>query len=138
MLPDAMAALLTFLGQQASITALVETRLFGMELPDTEIAAMPRKAMVLRWAGGLIGSLPEVLHSRRVDVHCYGETPYEAERLHRTVYPILKGCFRQVVGDVMVHNVAEAGGAVPVRDPTFLWPSVVQSWAVIVDDRAVA
>ena len=136
MTPDFLGALITHLAATSAITALVSTRIYGQELPDSEIAAMPRKTLMLRWAGGA-GGLYRNLSVWRVDVWHYGETPFEAGVLHRTVHDVLKHLSREVSAGVLLHALEESGGPLPIREPDTHWPVVVQAWLLYAADVGV-
>jgi hypothetical protein len=130
---DALVGLKDILLGHAEVSALCEQRVYGGELPQEQAASMPRKAILLRWAGGG-GPLYRLLTVWRVDVYCWGETPYEASVLHRTVHACLKHVSHGLVANVMVYSIEESGGPLQLREPDTLWPAVVQSWVITFAD----
>ena len=138
---DARQAIITILKADAGVLALVGTRVFGDELPRSETASMPRKAVVVSAAGGTPPSYATAtmpLESQRLDVFCYGETLYEAEQVRQAVYGSLRAVERTVAANVLVHWARPAGGAMAGRDPGTEWPLKWNSWQILTDERTVA
>ena len=138
---DAREAIIGILKADSAVAALVGTRVFGDELPRSETDNQARKAVVISPGGGsppsyTTATLP--LEGARIDVFCYGESPYQAEVARRTVYGALKGVQRVTQGNVLVHWVRPAGGAASGRDPNTDWPVKWNSWQYLADERAVA
>lgn len=142
MIQDGLKAIIDILKADAGITTLVGTRVFGVELPQAEAASMPRKAIVVKPSGGgtfPVGSRDYVEHSAmRIDVFSYGETPFEAGRVRREVYDVLKQLRRTVINSTLVHWVNSAGGLIHLRDVDTDWPVVFESHEVFFAERAVA
>lgn len=103
---------------------------------------MPRKAIVVQPSGGgvfEVGSTDYVPHSdQRIDVFCYGETPYEAQKVRREVFDVLKNVRRQVINGVLVHWFQRSGGVLALRDPDTDWPVAFESWQMFFAERLVA
>ena len=138
---DARAAVIAILKADTDTAALVGTRVFGDELPRSETDDMPRKAVVISSAGGAslsytTATLP--LEAQRLDVFCYGETLFEAEKVRRAVYGALKGVERETSASVLIHWVRPAGGAMAGRDPNADWPVKWNSWQLLADERSAA
>ena len=130
MIQDHVTAVQEYLKADSDITALVGTRVFGIELPESETDNMPRKAIVIKQSGG-DGSRGYLEHSaNRMDVFCYGETPYEARKVRREVYDVLKQLDRTVINSTLVHWVNPSGGPLDLRDPDTQWPVVFESFQV--------
>lgn len=136
---DAMAALIDFLKADTDVSGLVSARVFGDELPEAETASMPRKAVVINQSGGATPDFAAAtvpLQVFRCDVFCYGENPYEADRVRRAVYVALKRMERNVQSGVLLHWARPAGGMASIRDPSTDWPIAWNSWQVSADERA--
>lgn len=136
---DPIGPLVTLLLADGDVAALAGTRVFGGELPPGESASQPRKAVVLRFAGGAVPTYTAAtvpLHAIRFDAYCYGENPFEADNLRRAVHGALKRMKRQVISNVLVHWVRPAGGAADLRDAEAGWPIAWSSWQVLADERA--
>lgn len=132
---DVIGAAVTLLKAQSAIFDLVGTRVFGNELPDEEAASMPRKAIVVRSAGGVSPVGGYAKHTAgRFDFICWGETPFEADKLSRTVFSVLKSARRQTVTaddhDVLIHWIEDAGGRLAVRDGDTNWPASTQPFQI--------
>lgn len=127
---DIIAALVSVLSADAGVAALVETRVFGGELPATEAASMPRKAIVVQPSGGASLTAGSYLghDTQRVDVFAYGETPFEAERVRRAGFDVLKPLRRRVAASTLIHWVEPAGGYAAARDTNARWPRAFQSY----------
>jgi len=142
MIQDSIKAIIDILKADAGITTLVGTRVFGLELPQAEAANMPRKAIVIQPSGGAgfgVGERDYIEHSApRIDVFSYGETPFEAGRVRREVYDVLKQLKRTVINSTLVHWANPAGGPLPLRDPDTDWPLQFESFQVFFAERAVA
>lgn len=139
MTADIVAALVAVLAADAGVAGLAAARVYGIELPAADAAAMPVKAVVLRPSGGVSPVAGYVEHTaQRVDAYAYGETPYEAARLDRAVFAALKPLRRSTAGGVLVHWVSEAGGYLSFRDPDTDWPAVFRSWQAFFAEAAVA
>ena len=141
MITDGLKAIIDILKANAAITSLVSTRVFGVELPQAEAASMPRKAIVIQPSGGgafPVGSRDFVEHSTmRFDVFCYGETAFEAEKVRREVYDVLKQLKRTIINSVLVHWINPAGGLFALRDSDTDWPAMFQSHEMFYAERAV-
>ncbi len=130
MIQDHVTAVQEYLKADVDIVALVGTRVFGIELPELESNFMPRKAIVIKQSGGL-GSGGYLEHSSsRMDVFCYGETPYQARTVRREVYNVLKQLIRTVVDSTLIHSISPEGGPLDLRDPDTQWPVVFESYQV--------
>ncbi len=137
---DVIDGLITFLKADAPLTALVGTRVFGLELPAAEAGEMPRTAVVVQPSGGstLTEGTYAPLTAQRVDVFSYGETPFEAERVRRAVFDALKALRRAVNASVLIHWCDPAGGFANLRDPDTTWPINFQSFQAFYAETAAA
>jgi len=99
---------------------------------------MPRKAIVVKQSGGL-GSRSYMQHSSpRIDIFCYGETPYQARTVRRQVYEVLQQLIRTVTNSTLIHSISPEGGPLDLRDPDTSWPVVFESYQVFAADVPVA
>ena len=140
-IPDVLKALIAILGADADVAALTAQRVFALELHKEETKSMPRHAVVLKLAGGGtgIGSRSYVpVGTIRVDVWCYGKTPVEANRLQRTVHPVIKSIKRKIQDGVLIHSCLQSGGPISLRDGDTQWPLVFESWQVIAAEVTAA
>jgi hypothetical protein len=136
---DPLAALVTYLRADASVAALASARVYGGELPGSETIDMPETAVVLSYAGGYADRFAYVeLGEPRIDVRCYGDTPYLAHALHRAVHGCLKQMRRNVQGGTMLHCATLESSVQGLRDPDTEWPMAFSSWIVLASERVVA
>lgn len=139
MIPDLIGALVTALKADSGVAAVVGTRVFGGHLPDSETSSMPRACVVIQYAGSpnIYGSGAQEYGDKRVDVRSYGATPFEANRLWRTVHPALKTLTREVHSQTLVHWVKPVGGPNDLREPDTDYPFVLSTWWVLMSEIAV-
>ena len=141
--PDVIAALVQLLKNDAGVAAQVDVRVFGDELPRDEVAAMPRRGVIVRLSGGveIQGGYVE-LTAERIDVISWGETPHRAAQVSLAVRAALKRLRRQVVDvggtGVLVHSAEEAGGRLSIRDAETDWPAVTQAFQILYALKATA
>jgi hypothetical protein len=133
---DYITGVRAFLLADASVAALVSTRVYGVELPDSdaEVKAMPRKAVVLVPAGGdlLVGRRSYLrVSDPRMDVFSYGETAYETSRVDRAVRGALKQMRRNTQGTTMLYSADPVSTARVFRDPDTEWRSLVSTYTVL-------
>jgi hypothetical protein len=131
---DAIRALITWLGTQPDIASLTAGRIYGGELPTSEVGTMPKKVILLRWAGGLGISDVILLSNWRVEIWCYGETPYEGDLLNRLVHRRMKSLTSQMIDGVKLYPVQESEGPHNFREPDTKWPATIQSWSSLFAD----
>lgn len=129
---DPLAAIKALLLADAAVAALAGHRVYGIELPASEAAHMPRKAVVVRPAGGIspVGGFVD-LTGGRIEIIAWGETAYEAALLAGAVFGALKPVRREVAANVLVHWIEDAGGPTAIRDPDTGWPAAVQPYQVL-------
>lgn len=147
-MPDAFAhdlgALIAYLTSDSTVNALVSGRIWGDEMPSSEAVSMPRKCVIINTVGqGGYGreSRSEIAIDRRMkDVRCYGETPYEAERLWNAVNLALKRLRRHLVtppsglGQVLLYSAVKVAGPTSRREPDSEWPIAFGTYNVMVAD----
>lgn len=137
---DPIAALVELMKADAGVAAVASTRVFGGELPAAEAASMPRGALVIVPAGGTsLTAGSDARHdTQRLDVMCYGATPYEAQRLRDAAHAALKPIRRAVASATLIHWVQPAGGFTTGRDRDAGWPVAAQSYQVFYAEQAAA
>lgn len=110
--------LLSFMGAQ------VGTRVFGLQLPTQEVAAMPRKCVVL-----VVDGMPAVSLVPRLDIratfHCYGASNVEAYEVARALHDGLKRGGSAMIGATFFYaaDVMDSGSF--VLEPETKWPRFV-------------
>ena len=66
---DPIGALIAYLKTQSNVTDHTSTRIFGQELPRSEVSNMPRKCVVIASAGGVRGHIGATTYREvRIDV----------------------------------------------------------------------
>lgn len=133
---DVMAALIGYLAAQTAITALVpSSRIFGGEIPKTQVAAMPQKAIVLRLAPGAPNGPGDRdmtdLSTTGIDVFAYGENFTEASKVRRAVYDAMKAVLRLKTSSTLLHYAHRRSGPMQMKDPDGDWPVVIEAWLVM-------
>lgn len=139
-IPDPVAALVTLLRADAGVAALAPVRVFGARLPATEVASMPRKAVVIRraGAGASAGNRSRIRVSKpRCDVFAYGETPYEASRLDLACYEALKQMEAQNIGTCRIWDAVLINGPIDLTEEDTTWPIVFRTYLVAAAEVAV-
>jgi hypothetical protein len=142
--PNHIAAIVAFLKAETDVKALVDTaapRVYGGELPREQTSAMPRRAVVVKSAGGGAGvesGSDADVSTYRVDVWNYGASPFDASMLRGATYPALKHLARRVIATVLLHSANRVAGPLPIRDPVTDWPIEIETFEVFVSDVAVA
>lgn len=130
---DIITALVALLGDDAQVTTLAGAHVYGDELPEAIIAAMPRQALVLKASGGVAfqpgASLD--LETQRLDLFAYGGSPLEADALRRVAGRALIALRRQISAGVLIHWVQSAGGYLSGRDRDGQWPYAFQSFQTL-------
>ena len=137
--PDPLTGLIEFLKADTDLAALVSTRVFGGELPQNQIAAMPRSAVVVSPAGGgLMGLEYQSWGDVRVDVDCYGATPFASWTTYLAAYRALKMMQAQVFSGCQLKWAKPSARGNLARDPDTDWPITLSSWQVLVAEVAAA
>jgi len=113
---DYVKGLIDYLNLDSDISTLVSGRIYGGDLPKSEIESQPRKAILIVLSGGVEDNTYRRVARPNVDIYCYGENYYEAGTVDRAVYEVLKDVDRVSVGDVFFHSVIVAGGAIQLKD----------------------
>lgn len=137
---DIVTAIVDLLKADAGIAGSAGEHVYGGELPADVAATMPRHAIVVQPSGGApyqpAGTLD--LEAQRLDLICYGPTPFEASELRRLAGPLLRNTIRRVVSGVLIHRVQSAGGYQAGRDRDGACPYAFQSYqALFASDEVV-
>jgi hypothetical protein len=134
---DVVLSILTFLKNESSVMLLAGGRIYGDELPESEVINMPRKCVVIMETGGLERNDFLPINQPRLDIYCYGETFYEAGKLDRAVSYALKHLKRLTISNSLIHGVALGTGAHSLKDPDTGWRLKMRSITVSIDEREV-
>lgn len=130
---DIVTAIVEILKADAGIAALVETHVYGGELPPDLAGQMPRAVIVVQPSGGAAFAPASTVNAeiQRLDLICYGATLFEATELRRTASRVLLDIRRQFAADVLIHWVQWAGGYLTGRDRDGAWPYALQSYQTL-------
>lgn len=136
-LPDYIAGIIALMKDNGDIKDLVGTDVYGMELPRAEVNNMAQKLIVVSSVGG-----DPVYHHMKltwniVEVRCYGETYYEAWRLHNAAHAFFKGLNRVTYDTLLLHTAIPVNGPITLQDPKFEWPVVLSTWRLLAAEAAV-
>ena len=140
-IPNPIVALVTFFKADSALSALVGTRVFGAELPNTETESMPRAVVVISPAGSPPGPGANSnlsFMSLRLDMKCYGTTPLTAWSVYLAVRDALKGLEGSVKDTVLLYDASIEGGPIQLRDADLEWPLVLGTFNLRVSETAVA
>jgi hypothetical protein len=125
--PDPVTALVAYL--RANINA--PTLVFGQELPASQADSMPKPVVVCRSAGGPLDRGFLTLGNTRIDVRCYGATPFAAMSLYQETHALMKyGIQRIAVGPTLLHSATLESGPNHLREPDLDWAFILSSWLV--------
>lgn len=107
-------------------------RVFGGSLPDDQDAHMPRRAVVVRAAGGAgtFGGGYMPVTDRRVDVRCYGAGEWDAGQLSDEVDRLLHHVRDAATSHGRIKWARQAGGPADVTETDTSWQFVLTSWQV--------
>ena len=135
-IPDVVGAVIAVLRAE---NVEASDRVWYAELPKSEHAAMPRKNVVVRKAGGFTADRARVRYQhQRVDIFCYGETPKEAATLELAVYDALKQMVPYDEGACRIWDAEVSSGAIDLREQETQWPLVFRSYVIAAAEVAVA
>ena len=127
-IPDPIADIRALLVADAGVEALVGTRVFHSELPESESASMPRQAVVVAQAGGPGRHKTLKTRSIRLDTICYGETLHKALLLHHAVREALETLAKTSGSVKSIESVTDGLNG---RDPLKQWPVCFASYRVL-------
>lgn len=153
---DAMAALREFVQDDVTLMALLgestapedsdgktwaaADRVVVNRLPRKLLEASdtyhPPKMIVLRHGGGPPKADLLPTEDLRVQVLCYGESDFQADRVRRQLWTLFVNADRKCFGGVLLHRINVAGGPVPLVDPDIVWPAMSQAFNLKADVEA--
>ena len=115
---DPIGAIIAYLKTKSAVTDLTSTRIFGQELPRSEVSNMPRRCLVVSSAGGVLGHIEATtMRQVRVDIRCYGESPKQAMDLHITTDTTLSDLNGEASGNTYISSVFQETAPLSLRDP---------------------
>ena len=135
---DVILALRTHLLTVGAVTTLTSTRIYAGELPPNQIASMPQKLLVIRFAGGIEVFRTAREQKPRVDFFAYGEGYFQAGQVDRAVSDALIAIRRLDVADTLIHSVGYGGGPRQLKEPETGGRYVVRTASVIAGETSTA
>ena len=115
---DPIGAIIAYLKTKSAVTDLTSTRIFGQELPRSEVSNMPRRCIVESSAGCVLGHIEATtMRQVRVDIRCYGESPKQAIDLHITTDTTLSDLNGEASGNTYIYSVFQETAPLSLRDP---------------------
>lgn len=136
-----LVAVMTFLKADAGVSALVGTRVYGIEVPESELknwATQARHTVVVLPDGqpsfgpGVDDNLQ--LQTNFFDFRSYGATMFEAMTLQLAVREALKNLDRSIQSQTLIHSAKPLGGPSPLRDADRDWPFMLESFTVLASE----
>ncbi len=124
---DVITALMTHLATVSAVTDLVGARIWGGEIPPDEIKAMPRKAIILRYAGGLEEFRTHREQKPRIIFFAYGEGYLQAGQVDRAVADVLIEINTLDIANTLIYSVAYAGGPRQQKESDTGWRFVTRT-----------
>lgn len=138
LIQDGLGALITYLKAQSAISALISTRVYGLEVPKADATSMPRKCIVINNAGGIGEDSYRDVFQWRFDFKCYGETLFEAVEVWRTLRTELRDLETNVTAATTLYSALHSAGPFSFRDQPTEWPVTLDTWLVKIQDTVVS
>tara|TARA_Y100000310_G_scaffold340684_2_gene437327 strand:+ start:4494 stop:4901 length:408 start_codon:yes stop_codon:yes gene_type:complete len=132
---DVAEAMITHLKTVSAITDLTSTRIWGGDLPETEVENMPRQNLVVRESGGPEEFRTARIQQQRLDFFSYGEGYYQAGQVDRAVADALIAIARTVANSTLMHS-AGYGGAMHLKLSDSGWEYVLRSALIMVGETS--
>lgn len=128
---DPIAALVTWLRTQATLTAQTSTRIWGGAVPRSEQDNMPRKCLTVLRAGGRGPDRDVPDGVCQVYCRCYGATAVEANAVYDALFGTVhrKHHIRPATGQLLVTLFID-GEPIDMVEPATDWPFVQVSLEV--------
>lgn len=136
MIAPLLEALIAYLKTDSSLSTLVGTRIFGLELPKEEVSEMPRKSIVLSLTPviGLTDNTDIEHETIGLDAFSYGETPIEALKTQRALHIAMKTIRNVEQNSVLIHWATRRIGPRSFQDPDLRSPVVIETFAIFGSD----
>ena len=117
----------------ATVASVSGSRVYIGELPKEQADSMPRKAIVVSFAGGSGEGDNDYLSTvaQRVDIFNYGETYAEAEEVQRATHDVMKLLDTDLTTGRLLHNARRRGGVRTFREPPGDWPVMLETWDIL-------
>lgn len=140
MAKDITKALIDLLKADSAVAALVSTRVFGEEIPQSEMTSMPRQCIVVRRIPGTTFQPRSVieLEGGSIDIISYGGSPIDAQTVRRAAYTALKFSERKIFAESLVHSIEPISSPESLRDVDARWPAVRETWQFIASETTAS
>ena len=119
-----------------ALKVIADGRVFAVELPKSEAAAMPRAAVVIAPAGGPEDVSFQQITTDLIRLLCFGKTVTEAASLSEDVHRRLKWFPSGNYANRRVHSFTRSSGRVFYRDPETDWPVFLEGWLIRASESA--
>jgi len=134
---DVLSALIAYLKADAEVAALVGARVYGGELPEADVASMPRKCVIVRLAGGTERARSARIARVRADIFSYGEGYKEAGQVDGAVTDALADLRRSTYSSTLL-QASGYGGPFQLKEPMHGWKYIARTALVAFDERTAA
>lgn len=130
------AARAVLLEVDPALAVIAEGRIFAVELPEREAAAMPRSAVVIAPSGGPADAGTQQITTDSLRLLCFGKTITEALQVSSDVHRRLKWFYGGNYANRRVHSFTRSSGRVFFRDPETDWPVFLEGWLIRASEQA--
>jgi len=132
--PSMVTVQLLLTGVSSVARTLCANRIWGRPgVPSEQIEHMPRKCVLVTMVSGISDAYVP-LHRGTVDIDCYGETSYEAQRMYLAVKEDLRRNLNTQVlvtgGTAYCYAIHEISPGTDAFEPEKHYPRVFSSWRV--------
>ena len=119
-----------------ALKVIADGRVFAVELPEREAAAMPRAAVVIAPSGGPADAGTQRMTRDLIRLLCFGKTITEALQVSSDVHRRLKWFYGGNFAGLRVHSFTRSSGRVYYRDPETDWPTFSEGWQILASESA--
>jgi len=132
---DAVAAIVELLLADPTVNMMTAQRVFGGDLPVSEVASMPRDCVVVTYVGGEQRRGTSPVFGARLTIWSWSKSFSAAGKLDGAVFDVLDNVIRKTIGHVLIHAVAPVGAPTAFKDADTGWPAYARQVTAIVDQR---
>lgn len=127
---DIAAAVRQYLLNDPDVDYHTGGRVYVGDIPDAEIANMPRQCLVIRARGGIEGNDFTSFAAPRFALWSYGSTRYEAGLVDGAAWNALHYMNRATVNDTLLHSAVLVAGALAEKEQDTGWPVQIRQTTV--------
>jgi hypothetical protein len=129
--PDSISALVEYLKNDADVSALAGTKVYGVEIPANQAASMPEYAIVIKPTGGQKSGIMQGVYFQRVDVRTYGKSPKEANDLQRACIQAIEKIEHTIKKNAILYFGNLESNINYLREPSPAnWPFTFTVWSI--------